>query len=108
MIIEQRTYTLGPGALPRFLAAYESLGLPAHRDIYQRLAGYFVSETGVLNQVVHQWAFESFEDRNTRRGRLQRDPRWQQYLEQVQGLVVQQESRLLRPMPWSPTVQPLG
>lgn len=67
MLIEQRTYTLQPGAMPRFLAAYESLGFAAHRDIYERLVGYFVSETGTLNQIVHIWAFDSFEDRNARR-----------------------------------------
>ena len=108
MLIEQRTYTLQPGAMPRFLAAYESLGFEAHRDIYERLVGYFVSETGTLNQIVHMWAFDSFEDRNARRDRLQRDPRWQQYMEQVKGLVVQQESRVLRPTGWSPAVPKLN
>ena len=96
MLIEQRTYTLEPGTLPRFLAAYESLGFEAHRDIYERLVGYFVSETGTLNQIVHMWAFDSFEDRSARRQRLQGDARWREYLQKVQGLVVQQESRALQ------------
>ena len=108
MIVEQRTYTLSPGALPRFLAAYESHGLAAHRDVYERLIGYYVSETGHLNQVVQLWAFDSFEDRGQRRERLQRDPRWLQYLEQVQGLLTQQESRLLKPMAWSPAAGKLS
>ena len=102
MIVEQRSYTLQPGALPRFLVAYEQYGLPAHQDVYERLVGYYVSETGTLNQIVQLWAFDSFEDRNQRRERLQRDPRWKQYMEQVAGLVTQQESRLLKPMSWSP------
>ena len=58
MIVEQRSYTLQPGALPRFLAAYEQYGLPAHQDVYERLVGYYVSETGTLNQIVQLWAFD--------------------------------------------------
>jgi hypothetical protein len=108
MIVEQRTYTLAPGALPRFLAAYEEHGLPVHREIYPRLVGYFISETGTLNQVVHLWAFDTFEDRSERRDRLQQDPRWKAYLDKVQGLVTLQESRLLRPARWSPQVRPLS
>ena len=108
MIVEQRTYTLSPGALPRFLAAYERYGLPAHTAVYERLVGYYVSETGTLNQVVQLWAFESFEDRSARRERLQQEPSWKQYMEQVQGLVLQQEGRLLKPMAWSPAVGKLG
>lgn len=108
MIVEQRTYTLQPGALPRFLAAYEQYGLPAHRAVYERLTGYYVSETGTLNQIVQLWSFDSFEDRSQRRERLQQDPRWKQYMEQVAGLVVQQESRLLKPMPWSPAIGKLS
>ena len=104
MIVEQRIYTLQPGALPRFLAAYEQYGLPAHQAVYERLVGYYVSETGTLNQIVQLWSFESFEDRSQRRERLQQDPRWKQYMGQVAGLVVQQESRLLKPMPWSPEI----
>ena len=108
MIVEQRTYTLSPGAMPQFLAAYERYGLPAHAAVYQRLVGYYVSETGTLNQIVQLWAFDSFEDRNARRERLRTEPRWQQYMEQVQGLVVQQESCLLKPMAWSPAIGKLG
>ena len=105
MIIEQRTYTLQPGALPRFLAAYESHGLPAHRDIYERLIGYFTSDSGTLNQIVQIWAFDSFESRAERRQRLQSDPRWQQYMELVKGLVATQENRFLTALPWTPEVR---
>jgi hypothetical protein len=102
MIVEQRTYTLSPGSLKRFLAAYEESGLPLHREIYQRLVGYYVSESGTLNQIVQLWAFESYEDRAARRARLQADPRWDEYLQKVKGLVIQQESRMLAPTAWSP------
>lgn len=102
MIVEQRVYTLAPGSLPAFLAAYEQFGLPLHREFYQRLVGYYTSESGILNQVVHLWAFNDHADRAARRARLQRDPRWSAYLDRVKGLVVQQESRLLAPTAWCP------
>jgi hypothetical protein len=103
MIVEQRIYTLAPGALPAFLATYQEYGLPVHREIYQRLIGYFTTESGMLNQVVQLWAFEDHADRSERRARVQADPRWHAYLQRVQGLVTQQENRFLNPAAWSPT-----
>lgn len=102
MIVEQRTYTIAPGKVPGFLAAYEEFGLPVHRDIYQRLVGYYVAESGVLNQVVQLWEFDDLEERARRRAAVQADPRWVKYMQQVSGMVLQQESRLLSPARWSP------
>lgn len=102
MIVEQRVYTLAPGKMPAFLAAYRELGLPVHMEIYERLIAYYTAESGVLNQVVQLWAFENHDDRNERRARVQADPRWANYLEHVRGMVVQQENRFLAPTAWSP------
>ena len=106
MIVEQRTYTLHPGALPSFLDAYQRSAWPIHREVYQRLVGFYTTETGVLNQVVQLWAFDSLQDRAERRAQVQRDPRWSEYMAQVEGMLVQQETRLLSPTAWSPSPQP--
>ena len=102
MIVEQRTYTLAPGKLTLFLAAYEEQGLPVHLTHFERLVGCFTTESGKLNQVVHLWAFDSHDERAKRRAAVQQDPRWAQYLERVKGFVLEQESRFLSPTPWCP------
>ena len=37
--------------------------------------GYFVTETGDLNQFVHMWRYDSMADREQRRAAMYRDPR---------------------------------
>src|SRR6266567_4303951 len=66
MIIEMRTYTLRPGSIAevekRFGAA-----LPA-REKHSKLAAFWHSEVGPLNQIIHVWAYDSFEKRAAARG----------------------------------------
>lgn len=102
MIVEQRTYTLQPGRLKEYLSLYHEHGLPLHRKHYVHLVGYYTPESGDVNQVVHQWAFASHDERARRREALQADPAWQVFLGKVQGFAVVQESRFFKPTPWSP------
>jgi len=97
MIVDQRTYTLSTGKLGAFLAAYEANGFPLYRKHCGRLVGYFTAETGEFNQVVHLWAYDSYEDRHERRARLLAQPEWQSFLDTVAPSIIRQESRILRP-----------
>jgi len=63
MIIEHRTYTFHPGKIPEFLSYYLPEALALQRRILGNLLGYFSVEVGPLNQFVHLWGYESFEDR---------------------------------------------
>ncbi len=96
MLLEERTYTLAPGRTAAFLDAVERLGLPVMRRVHGGLVGYFVPESGCLNQVVHLWAYEDFADRAARRARLDGDEAWQAYLKVVIPLVEQMETRFLK------------
>jgi len=102
MLVEERIYTLKPECIDTFLQLYEQEGLPIQSRILPRMLGYFVTETGTLHQVVHLWAYQSFEERAAKRAQMYADPDWQKYLVKVRPLFVKQESRLLRPLPWSP------
>lgn len=102
MLVEQRTYTCAPGRLRDYLRLYEEYGVQVHAEILGHWLGCYVVEVGPLNQVVHLWAFSSFEDRLARRERLAADPRWKDYLARAAGLVVQQESKLLTPARFTP------
>lgn len=102
MIVEQRTYTLKPMSVGEFLKRYQEEGLAIQRPILGTLVGYFFTEFGPLNQVVHMWAFEDFADRDRRRATLKADPRWAKYLQSIGQYLVAQESRILMPAPFSP------
>ena len=57
MIYELRTYNLRPGAVQ---TVEDALGeVLSIREKYSRLAGYWHTEIGPLNQVVHLWPYES-------------------------------------------------
>ena len=63
MIIEHRTYTLPHGGMDAYLARYRELALPLQMRHLGRLLGFFVSDIGTLNQVLHIWAYDSMADR---------------------------------------------
>ena len=102
MIVEERIYTLEVGKAPEYLRLYEQEGLAIQTPILGNLIGYFSSEIGELNLVVHMWGYESFEERTRRRAELMADPGWQAYVAKVRPLVLRQENRILIPAPFSP------
>ena len=79
MIIDHRTYTVHHGRMAEYLERYERLGLPIQLRYLGRLVGFWVSDIGPLNQVVHIWAYDSIADREERRARMAADPEWQAF-----------------------------
>ncbi len=63
MIYELRTYTLQPGTQGQYLKNSAEIGRKIRGDKYGKLEGFWSTEFGTLNQVVHLWAFESLNDR---------------------------------------------
>lgn len=102
MIVEQRTYTLLAGKMPEYLRLYESEGLAIQTRILGRLVGYFTTEIGPLNQIIHMWGYDSFEDRARRRAQMQADPGWKAYIAKIQPLIQTQENKILNPTSFSP------
>ena len=104
MIVEQRTYTLKPLRVRDFVALYEQAALPLQKKHLGHLVGFFTSEIGPLNQVVHLWAFDSLAERERRRKAMEEDAGWPAYLEALRSLdvVLQQESKILRSVSFSP------
>ena len=102
MIVEQRTYTLHPGALPELLETYEREGMAVHRQILGNLIGYFYTEIGPLNQIVHLWGYDSLDDRARRRTELAGNEQWQAYIKKGVKFFQTQESKILVPASFSP------
>jgi hypothetical protein len=104
MLVEHRTYTLKPLRTRDFLALYERAALPLQQKHLGHLVGFFVSELGPLNQVVHLWAFDSLAERERRRQAMENDPAWPAYVDALRELdiVLHQETKMLRSAPFSP------
>jgi hypothetical protein len=102
MIVEQRTYLVKAGRTADFLAAVETLGLPVMRPLLGGLIGYFVTEIGPLNEVVHLWAYESLEDRARRRQQVTEHPGWAEFVATVRPLFERMESRIMMPASFTP------
>lgn len=102
MLIELRTYTFHPGKLPEFMRVYEQEGLEVQKRILGRMVGYFTTDIGMLNQVVHLWGYEDLKDRSERRALLAADKGWQGYLAKILPMIQTMESKILVPTRFSP------
>jgi hypothetical protein len=102
MIYEHRTYTLVHGTMADYLARYETHGLPVQMKHLGRLLGFFVSEIGPLNQVVHIWVYDSLADRERRRAAMDADPDWHAFKQRNRGSFTAQEVKILVGAPFCP------
>jgi hypothetical protein len=102
VIVDERTYTLYPGKVAELFKLYEAEGLSVQTRILGRLIGFFQTEIGALNQIVHLWGYDSFEERQRRRAELFQDKQWLSYVEKARPLLVKMENRILTPAPFSP------
>jgi hypothetical protein len=104
MIYEKRTYTINPLKMADWLALYKSDAYAVQTEHLGKLIGFFFTEIGVVNQVVHIWAYESLDDRLVRRARMAQDERWLTFSRKNRELaaVERLESVLLRPTDFSP------
>ena len=64
-LYELRTYTLHVGKMAEAVKLYQEIGFPALQKGGQakKLVGYFQSDTGTINQLVHLWKFDDDTDR---------------------------------------------
>lgn len=97
-----RTYSLVPGGVGKWLALYEAKGLRIHTEILGRLVGYFTSEFGDVNEIIHLWAYESIEDRERRRAALNANAEWRSFLDAALPLIRSQQIRILKGTSFSP------
>ena len=102
MIYELRTYTLKPGTVPQFSEIFEKELRPVSTRHHLNLVGFWHTEIGELNQVVHLWAFEDLNQRAEQREAFLKDPALAQVLPKIRDMQVHQESKILMPAAFSP------
>ena len=100
MYIDERIYTLHAGKVPVFLKLYEEEGMDIQVKILGKMMGYFYTEFGPLNQIVHMWGYDSLDDRMIRRRKLLASDEWKSYAAKMQPLVHHVENKLLVPAPF--------
>ena len=100
MIYELRTYTLYPGKVGEYLETIGE-GLPV-REKYSKLGGFWYTEIGELNQVVHIWPFDDMAHRSKVRQALAEDPEWLELVKKLIPMVMRMENKILNPAPFSP------
>lgn len=103
MIYELRTYDTTPGRTAEYIRLHVEEGLPRLRKILGEPIGYWTTEFGTLNQLVHLWRYENLADLERRFEALAADEGWGQYREKIGrlGLVTRQERKVLRALPFS-------
>jgi hypothetical protein len=101
MIYEIRTYRLKTGSLAevekRFGEAYQ------HRQQYSRLAGFFHTEIGPLNEIVQVWPYPDLAERARVRAAAAQDGHWPP---RIQEFITAMQSEIMVPFPFCPEVTP--
>jgi len=98
MINELRTYTLTPGSIPAYVKLAGEVGRKVRGDRYGKLEGYWTTEFGTLNQVMHLWSYADLAERDRLRAELARNEEWARgYIPQSRPYLVAQENKILAP-----------
>jgi NIPSNAP len=101
MIIDHRTYNVKVGKLNDWLKLYETEALPLQMKYLGHCVGWYVSnDIGPLSQVVHMWAYKTLMEREERRGKMLADPAWGAFLAKSTDMLINMETKIVRPAPW--------
>jgi len=97
-----RTYTIKVGKLNRYISHFEQVGLPIIQK-YAKLVGYWTTDIGELNQVIHIWAYDDLNTRAQKRQELYQDPDWlRDFIPEAIDMLEKQENKILSPVAFSP------
>ena len=103
-LFELRTYTLYVGKMGEAIQHYTELGWPALQKggFDAKLVGYFTSDVGTINQLVHLWKFSDDADRRNHWATLFSDEAFMAFAANIRPLIMKQEVKLLLEAPWGP------
>ena len=77
------------------------LSLEFHQLNRGNQIGFFYTEFGELNKVVHLYGYDSYEDRDKRRAILAKNKDFISYLAKVENLIVHMKNEILLPTEFS-------
>jgi hypothetical protein len=96
MIYELRTYTVKQGTLAEVVKNASTVSREIRKDDYGKLEGYWSTDIGPLNQVMHLWSYKDLNERARLRAELAKNPRWtSEYIPLTRPHLIRQDIRLL-------------
>jgi len=103
-IYELRTYTLYVGKMSEIVKLYGEIGYPAlvKGGHDKKLIGYFQSDTGTLNQLLHLWKFDDDADRRRHWAGVYANADFMEFAAKARPIIISQETKLLNAAPWGP------
>ena len=101
MIFEMRTYLMKPGSIPEVEKRWAA-GLPARAKL-SRFGGFWRSEVGTLNQIIHVWPYKDLNERDAIRAKAIETGVWPV---KIQEFILEMESKILHAAPFSPAFDP--
>lgn len=101
MIVEVRTYRLKPNTVAEVEKRFAD-ALPA-REKLSKLAAFWHTEVGPLNEITHVWTYDSFEQRMAIRTEAVASGVWPP---KIGEFVVSMNSEAFLPAPFSPPLEP--
>jgi hypothetical protein len=102
MIVEERIYTIQAGKAKEWLDFYEQYGFPVQQRHLGPCIGFFITEIGPLNTIVHLWSYDDLAHRERARATMMQDPDWAIFVKGTPQVVIAQESRIMKPVSFSP------
>lgn len=100
MYVEMRTYTIQVAKAAEYFRNYEEFGMKPQLRHLPHMAGYYVTELGPLNQIIHMWAYDSLDQRDKCRAAMSADPDWKVYLGKNQQFILSQETKVMKCAPF--------
>jgi len=101
MIVEMRTYQLKPRSAPEVESRFAE-ALP-ERIKYSPLAGFWRTEVGPLNTIIHLWPYADLNERQRVRAEALRSGAWPP---RIAEFIDRMEAKILVPAPFSPPLEP--
>ena len=98
MIVEKRTYVMHSGKMRQYLDAFADGGFVEMQKHLGHCVGFFRSETGPIEEVTQMWAYETWEDRETRRRALYENSPFGRQAEALFPLIQTKTSQILVPV----------
>jgi hypothetical protein len=104
VLVDHRTYRIKPGMTQAHLDIYQKHGFAAQTRHLGQPVAYMFAESGMVNTIVHIWAYEDAADRAARRAKMAADPEWQEYirLNNEAGYLLEQRTSLMIPAGFAP------
>ena len=85
------------------MAAAGEVAVPIRKRYGIKLAGWFYSDVGDLNQVTHIWAYDDLKHLKEGKDAVVADPEWSgTYIPRVSGLLVAQNTYLMNTSEFAP------